>query len=69
MMSVEARKLRLIEEFLKIRDHVLLDKIESLLESDLSKGAKASVDHFAGIWTKAEAEEVKKIIAEGCDPD
>ncbi|ELR70516.1 hypothetical protein C900_03675 [Fulvivirga imtechensis AK7] len=28
---------------------------------------KPEVDKFVGIWSKDEAEEIKKVIAEGCE--
>jgi hypothetical protein len=66
-MSIETRKLRLIEDFVKIRDHVLLDKIEALLKHKPVSTSKTSLDKFVGIWSKEEADEIKKIIAEGCE--
>ncbi len=66
-MSLETRKLRLIEDFVKIRDHALLDKIEALLKHRPVSTSKPSLDKFVGIWSKEEADEIKKIIAEGCE--
>lgn len=66
-MSIETRKLRLIEDFVKIKDHVLLDKIEALLKRNPSSTSKLSIDKFVGIWSKEEANEIKKIIEEGCE--
>ena len=66
-MSIETRKLRLIEDFVKIKDHVLLDKIEALLKRKPSSTSKFSIDKFVGIWSKDEADEIKKIIEEGCE--
>lgn len=66
-MSIETRKLRLIEDFVKIRDHVLLDKIEALLKHGPVSTSKPLLDKFVGIWSKEEAGEMKKIIAEGCE--
>ena len=66
-MSIETRKLRLIEEFIKVSDHVLLDKIEALVKAKSSASTKPSIEKFAGIWSKEEADEMKKIITEGCE--
>ena len=66
-MSIETRKLRLIEDFVKVWDHVLLDKIEALLRHWPVSTSKPSLDKFVGIWSKEEADEMKKIIAEGCE--
>jgi hypothetical protein len=66
-MSIETRKLRLIKEFVKIRDHALLDKIEALLKHRTLSTSNPSLDKFVGVWSKEEADEMKKIIAEGCE--
>ncbi|MCK5699924.1 MAG: hypothetical protein KAI29_02175 [Cyclobacteriaceae bacterium] len=66
-MSIATRKLRLIEDFVKIKDHVLLDKIEAIIKRKPSSTSKLSIDKFVGIWSKEEADEIKKIIKEGCE--
>jgi len=66
-MSIETRKLRLIEDFIKIRDNALLDKIEALVKHKSSSNIKPSIGKFAGIWSKEEVDEMKKTIAVGCE--
>ncbi|WP_040496914.1 hypothetical protein [Fulvivirga imtechensis] len=66
-MDIQTRKLRLIEAFLKIKDNSILDKMEELLRSKPMTNPKPEVDKFVGIWSKDEAEEIKKVIAEGCE--
>lgn len=66
-MDIQTRKLRLIEAFLKIKDNSILDKMEELLRSKPTTNQKPDVDKFVGIWSKGEAEEIKKVIAEGCE--
>ena len=66
-MDIQNRKLRLIEDFLKIRDKSMLDKIEALLKSQSINKKQPDIEKFSGIWTKKEAEEVSKIIEEGCE--
>jgi len=66
-VDIQNRKLRLIEDFLKIRDKSMLDKIEALLKSQSINKKQPDIEKFSGIWTKKEAEEVSKIIEEGCE--
>jgi hypothetical protein len=51
-MSIETRKLRLIKEFVKIRDHALLDKIEALLKHRTLSTSNPSLDKFVGSGQK-----------------
>jgi hypothetical protein len=66
-MTIETRKLRLIEDFIKVRDHALLGKIEALLKQKPLIKNTASIDKFAGTWSTEEANEMKAIIAAGCE--
>ena len=66
-MKIETKKLRLIEDLLKIKDHILLDKIEALMKHKPSPPAKSSIHKYAGIWSKEEVEEIKKIIEKDCE--
>jgi len=65
-MDIKARKLRLIEDFIKIQDNTLLDRIEALISSKQTKSKELSIEKFSGIWPKEEANEINKIIEEGC---
>ncbi|MEQ9426440.1 MAG: hypothetical protein RJQ09_18605 [Cyclobacteriaceae bacterium] len=65
-MDIEIRKLKLIESFKQIRDHAVLNKIESLLSIKTSK-QNPSIAQFSGIWTEDEASEIRQIIEEGCE--
>ncbi|MFA6946129.1 MAG: hypothetical protein WC220_09525 [Pedobacter sp.] len=69
-MYSEARKLHLIEEVLKIRSEATLSALEDFLKKAgkgrLAKKEPAFQD-FSGIWSKDEAEEMERIIAESCE--
>lgn len=69
MYSV-ARKLHVIEEVLKVKSDATLAAIENLLKrSNKSKSVRkgSSFKDFSGIWSKEEANEIEKIIAESCE--
>ena len=72
-MYGEAKKLHLIEEILKIENEALLDEVEIVISKNkLYVSDKKNIKDFAGIWTKEEADEMTRIIEEGCeqiDPD
>ncbi len=65
--------MNLVEAILKTEDEGKLSSIEKILYQDESaSAAKKTFKDFAGIWTEEEADEIKKIIEEGCgqiDPD
>ncbi len=65
-MTIETRKLRIIERLLKKTDTDLIDKVESLLNAD-EKKVSESLKKYSGIWTKEEADEMTEIIADGCE--
>ncbi|MDD3789112.1 MAG: hypothetical protein PHO94_10535 [Petrimonas sp.] len=57
-MTVEARKLHFIEEFLKITDEKIIAQMETLLRDEKRKGRKdffkpMSVDEFKGMIDKS----------------
>jgi hypothetical protein len=69
-MLLEAKKLHIIEEVLKIRSDASLIALENFISK--AKAAEKTEDkptfkEFAGIWSKEEAEEIEKIIAESCE--
>lgn len=69
-MYSEARKLHVIEEVLKVKSDATLAAIENLLKrSSKSKSVRkgSSFKDFSGIWSKEEASEIEKIIAESCE--
>ena len=69
-MYSEARKLHVIEEVLKVKSEATLAAIENLLKrSGESKPVKkgSGFKKFSGIWSKEEANEIEKIIAESCE--
>ena len=67
-MSGEARKLQLIEALLKVEDETTLMAVENLLNRSEQKSVAArTLDELSGIWTEEEADEMKRIIEEGCE--
>jgi len=69
-MYSEAKKLHIIEEVLKIESETTLSALDDFLKK--SKKIKtptneSSYKEFSGIWSKAEAEEIERIIAESCE--
>ena len=68
MMSLESRKLQIIEDFLKVSDTSVIEKVEKLLRTgSKQKANKKTIQGFAGIWSKSEANEIREIIDEGCE--
>ena len=68
-MHIETRKLHLIEEMLKVKSEATLSALEKLLKSTNNKTVRKtpSLKDFSGIWSKDEAEEMERIIAESCE--
>jgi hypothetical protein len=68
-MHIETRKLNLIQEMLKVKSEATLSALEKILNSADAQTAKEklSVKDFSGIWSKDEAEEIERIIAESCE--
>ncbi len=69
-MYSEAKKLRIIEEVLKINNDGDLTALQNFIEKSLrnkdrKKAGKFS--EFSGIWSKEEADEIEKIITESCE--
>lgn len=67
-MNLATRKLRLIEAFSSLEDVKKIEEIESILLSNDSKSEHTHmVDSLSGAWSIDEAEEMKRIIEEGCE--
>jgi hypothetical protein len=69
-MYSEAKKLHIIEEVLKIDSDAALSALESFLKKskkdDVTKNG-SGFSEFSGIWSKDEAEEIERNIAESCE--
>ena len=64
-MNIEARKIHIIEECLKIKSNSVLNKIEGLLtKAKKKKGKHPSIYDFVGIWSKKESNQIKQTIQE-----
>lgn len=64
-MSLQEKKIRLIEEFLKIENSEVIHELESVLKKAKKKTIhKNSIYDFVGIWNKKEADQIKKAIEE-----
>jgi hypothetical protein len=67
-MYGEAKKLHLIEEILKIENEAVLTEVETVIaNSKLRAVSRKSFKDLVGIWTEEEADEMKRIIEEGCE--
>lgn len=70
-MYVEARKLHLIEELLKVTDEDMLTELETVLKKTGKKAAqekdKPDIYDFVGILSAEEADEMRKAIEETCE--
>jgi ribosomal protein S20 len=70
IMYSEAKKLHIIEEVLKINNDAALSALENFVkkyrkDEDIKKDSV--IREFSGIWSKDEAEEMERIIAESCE--
>ena len=67
-MYIEARKIQLIEEVLKIKSEETISQLETVLKKAkmraTSKAANPSIYDFLGIMTKKEANAMRKAIEE-----
>lgn len=68
-MYSEARKLNLIENVLKIKSEAVLLAIEQVIKKNSSKVVeeKPSIYDFVGMLSHAEANDMRKAIAESCE--
>ena len=67
-MYGEAKKLHLIEEILKIENDEVLAEVEAVIAKNRMHAVKRrSFKDYAGLMTDEEANELEKIIEEGCE--
>ncbi|NII26989.1 hypothetical protein HB364_18000 [Pseudoflavitalea sp. X16] len=67
-MYGEAKKLHLIEEILKIENEAVLEAVEAVIsKSKLHAVGRRSFKDFAGTMSDEDANELEKIIEEGCE--
>jgi hypothetical protein len=69
-MVTESKKLHIIGEVLKINNEAMLSALEKYMKGSNMSGqpkVKPSFKEFSGIWSKEEAEEIERIIAESCE--
>jgi hypothetical protein len=69
-MYIEARKIHLIEEVLKVTNEATLIELETVIEKSkkkTEKEKKPSIYDFVGILTKKEANDMRKVIEETCE--
>jgi hypothetical protein len=67
-MYGEAKKLHLIEAILKVEDDAVLKEVENILSKNNNNvSSRKSFKDFAGVLTDNEANEMEKIIEEGCE--
>lgn len=67
-MYGEAKKLHLIEEILKIENEAVLEEVETVIaKSKLHAVGRRNFNDFAGMLSDEEADELEKIIEEGCE--
>lgn len=67
-MYSEARKLRLMEEMLKVKSEKVLRELESILKiKERRKKKNPSIYDFVGIFSEEEASEMKEAIAKTCE--
>jgi hypothetical protein len=63
-MNIQAKKIHLIEEFLKVKNDTILHELESVLKKAKNKTkSNHTIYDFVGIWNKKEADQIKKVIA------
>jgi hypothetical protein len=68
IMNGEARKLHLIEALLRENNDAVLKEVEKALSHSALKAVpRKSFSELTGSISKEEAEELEKIIEEGCD--
>lgn len=67
-MYSEARKLRLMEAVLKVKNERTLRELESILKiKERRKEKDPSIYDFVGILSKKETSEMKEAIAKTCE--
>jgi len=64
-MNLQAKKIQIIEECLKVNSNSVLNELETVLKKAKKKvSGKLNIYDFVGIWNKKEGEEIKKAIEE-----
>jgi hypothetical protein len=64
-MYAEAKKIRVIEEVLKINNAAPLEELEKVLQKwKKNKAKKSSIYDFIGVLSNTETKQIKKAIAE-----
>ena len=67
-MDLSAKKLAFIEEYLRLSNEKLIDKLESILRKEKRKAETGKkLSDFFGIMTNEEGEELMRNINEGCE--
>ncbi|SIT31200.1 hypothetical protein SAMN05421788_110103 [Filimonas lacunae] len=67
---IEARKIHLIEQMLKVNDDAALTRLESILQELTrihSTPRPFSAHELSGVWNKEDADLIEKAIEEGCE--
>ena len=69
-MTIEHKKIELIEAMLKIDEEAVLNKISNIIkeEKNIKKNkSQTKLEDFAGIWSKEDGEQMLKAIEETCE--
>ncbi len=68
-MYSDAKKIHLIEKLIATNDDVTLEQVELALGKTIDKGGikRVSAHQFAGLWSKEDAAEIRKVIEEHCE--
>ncbi len=67
-MSIQSRKMHILEEILRINSSTILLQIENALRTKKKKDkSKVDYNEFSGVLTKLEADEMEKVIEETCE--
>ncbi|MBR06247.1 MAG: hypothetical protein CMP48_01050 [Rickettsiales bacterium] len=65
-MSIDTRKLQIIEKFIQSEDPLLIDRMEALLNKADGQ-LEVNLHSLKGIWSDDEANEIRQIITDGCE--
>ena len=67
-MNIQTAQLQFIEEYVKLKNMTIIEKLSAVLKKEKTKQKNiSSVLNFVGIIDKDEAIEIKKVIEEGCE--
>lgn len=68
VMDIHAKKLRLIEKLIFVKDEHVINLLSSVLDdSNVESSNKLSAFELLGVLDKEEAEALEKIIESGCE--